>query len=198
MTDVRELTQEEVYAIMQSDISLWEQATTSNNNGNITKRLILPFGIGEVAVEFQGVDSGNKRRAAAEQWGSIVRDRIKERIDDESITQRARVASANRNDEEQPESVGQADSGHSDSDTSSERLRDKSAVPEESTEGSVQAYAGHVEEDQGPSGTDFAARAEWLRTRIGNYEARIREWRRELKALDAALAVLNSESEEDA
>lgn len=193
MTDIKELTQDEVYAIMQSDIQLWERATTTADGNSITKRLILPFGIGEVAVEFQGVDSGVKRRAAAEQWGAIVRDRVKERIDDESITQRARIAAATGDDEEQPESVGQADSGHSDSDTSSERLRDKSAVPEESAEGSVQAHAEHVEEDQGPSGTDFAARAEWLRTRIGNYEARIKEWRRELRALDAALAVLGED-----
>lgn len=189
----KELTPEEVYAIMQSDIKLWETATTEANGNDITKKLTLPFGIGELAVEFQGVDNGIKRRAAAEQWGAIIRERVKDRIDDEAITARARLAAAKAESEEQAEGLGSADSGHGDSDEAEERLQGEPSVQTEATAEAVQAHAGDAGEDNGPSGTDFAARAEWLSGRIAEGEARLREQRRELKALEAALAVLGED-----
>ena len=193
--EIKELNEEEVYAIMQSDMKLWESATTLAEGNNITKRLILPFGVGEVAIKFEGVDNGLKRRAAAEQWGATIRDIIKDRIDDESITQRARLAAASRASEGESEAVGDTDSGHGAEDEATQRGGGESAVLSEAGADAVQAHAKDAQGDNGPSGTDFVARAEWLRERIEEDEARLSERRRELKALDAAIAVLTGQDE---
>jgi len=189
------LTEDEVYAIMQSDIKLWERASTEQKGDSITKRMFLPFGIGEVAVEFQGVNNGITRRGAAEQWGGIIRDRVKERIDDEAITARAQLAAALRASEVESEGVGNADSGHSDADGPTVGDKGEQTVLQEAGAGAVQAHAVDAQDDDGPGGTDFAARAEWLRGKINKAEASIRGWRRELKALEAALSVLEGEDE---
>jgi hypothetical protein len=192
--DVKKLTEEDVWAIMQSDIKLWESATTTAKGNDITKRLILPFGIGEVAIEFQGVDNGIKRRSAAEQWGAGIRARIKEAIDDEAVTARAKSAAAQKEAEQELEAMGEADSGDSDSDQPVDN-RGQSSVQASASGSAAKAHAVAGEEDNGPGGTDFVARAEWLRSRINEGEARLKEQRRELKALEAALAVLGGEDE---
>lgn len=189
----RELTEKDVYAIMQSDIKLWEQATTQTVGTTVTKSMILPFGIGEMTVSFEGVDNGIKRRAAAEQWGAMVRERIKDRIDDDAITARAKQQAAIRESERESQAVGHVDSGDGPEDASPVGLRGDEAVQAPTATEPVQAYALSAEADQGPEGTDFAARAEWLRGRIGEGEKQIRGWRRELRALEAALEVLKED-----
>jgi hypothetical protein len=193
---VKELTEEEVYAIMNSDIKLWEKSTTEAKGVNITKALILPFGIGEMRVEFQGVDNGLKRRAAAEQWGAMVRQRVKDKIDDESITARAKQQAAIRESERESESVVGPDSQHGNGDEATVGLQDQSAVSSPSASGAVQAHAFDAQADQGPQGTDFAARAEWLRGRIGEGERLLKGYRRELRALEAALVIINDGEDE--
>ena len=195
---VKEWTAEECYANMNSDMKLWEGSTTEIKGTTVTKAIILPFGIGEMRVSFQGVDNGLKRRAAAEQWGLMVRDRVKNAIDDESITARAKQAAALRESEAESEGVVGPDSGDSDGNEATERLQDQSSVPTQAKAGSVQAHAKHGEEDHGPQGTDFSSRAEWLRGKIGEGERQLKGWRRELRAIEAALNVLDSEGEEDA
>ena len=194
---VKELTGEEIHGIMNSDIKLWEQATTEQRGTTITKAVVLPFGIGEMRVSFEGVDNGIKRRAAAEQWGLMVRERVKNAIDDESVTARAQQAAALRESEEESARLERLDSGDGDSNSTTVGLQDQSAVPTASKTGSVQAHAFDAEADQGPEGTDFTARAEWLRTRIGEGERQLKGWRRELRALEAAINILDSEGEED-
>jgi hypothetical protein len=190
---IKVLQEEDVYAIMQSDMKLWEQASTTHEGNAIVKQLILPFGIGEFSVKFEGVDNGIKRRAAAEQWGAMVRERIKDRIDDESVTARAKQAAALRESEEEPETLGEADSGHGSASSPIAGVGAKSSVQAETSSEAVQAHAVADEGDQGPAGTDFVARAEWLRGRISEGERTIKDQRRELRALEAALSVLEGE-----
>ena len=192
---VKELTKEDVFAIMNSDIKLWEQATTESNGGTITKAVILPFGIGEVRVNFEGVDNGIKRRAAAEQWGAMVRGRIKDAIDDESVTARAQQQAALRESEAELEGVEQSDSGDGTGNSAEVGLQDQSSVSTQAPAGAVQAHAFDAQADQGPSGTDFSSRAEWLRGRIGEGERQLKGWRRELKALEAALSVMEGDDD---
>ena len=190
---VKELTDVEVYAMMQSDMKLWESATTEHKGSTITKAVILPFGIGEFRVNFEGVDNGIKRRAAAEQWGAMVRERVKDRVGDESVTARAQQAAALRQSEGEAEGLGSSDNGHGTGDSAPVGLQDQSAVLPAASAFPVQAHGGPAQDDQGPQGTDFAARAEWLRGRIGEGERQLKGWRRELKALDAALSVLGED-----
>lgn len=187
---VKELTQENVHTVMNSDMKLWETSTTEMNGSSIVKAIILPYGIGEMRVEFQGVDSAIKRRAAAEQWGAMVRDRVKNAIDDAAITSRAQLAAAEKQAKEEAERLEQSNSGDSSGDEAEVGLRDQPSVQEASEASTVQTHAQDAEGDNGPSGTDFAARAEWLRGRIGEGERKLKEQRRELKALEAALEVL--------
>jgi hypothetical protein len=192
---IKELQEEEIFAIMQSDMKLWEQSTTTHEGNAIVKQLILPFAIGEFTVRFEGVDNGIKRRAAAEQWGAMVRERIKDRIDDESVTARAQQAAAIRESEDQPEALGEADNGHRTGGGTVSGESSVTAVQAFSTEEAVQAHVQSAEDDRGPAGTDFVARAEWLRGRISEGERKIKAQRRELKALEAALSVLEGEDE---
>lgn len=190
---VKELTEQEVYEVQQSDMKLWDMSTTEIKGTTIIKALVLPFGIGEVRVQFEGVDNGIKRRSAAEQWGNMVRQTIKDRIDDESVTARAKQAAALRPSEDELEGVGSANSGDGTQDEAAKRLRDNEAVQTATPPAAVQAHAFANEGDQGPAGTDFAARAEWLRERIGDGERQLKGWKRELKALEAALAVMGED-----
>jgi hypothetical protein len=190
-----ELTKEEVYAIMQSDMKLWEVASTESDGNDITKRLTLPMGIGEVAIQFTGVDNAIKRRAAAEQWGATIREAIRDVIDDDAITARAKQQAALSGSEDELEEVGSTDSGHGDSDEPVS-VRGDAAVPSAATEGTVQAHAEHAQGNEGgPGGTDFAARAEWLRGEIEAQTKRLRAHQRELRALEAALSVLGDDEE---
>lgn len=189
---MRELTKEQLNNILHSDMKLWETAATEQKGNTITKSLLLPHGIGEMRVEFTGVDNGLKRRSAVEQWGLMVRDQVKNAIADESVTARAQQAAAIRASEAEYEGVERSDSGHGTEDQPVE-LRDNTAVQEKASAGSVQAHAQSAQEDTRPEGTDFTARAEWLRERIGEGERQLRGWRRELKALEAALAVLGED-----
>ena len=190
-----ELTREEVFAIMQSDMKLWEKAETEVSGNDITKRLTLPMGIGEIAVQFQGVDNGLKRRSAAEQWGATIREAVKEATDDEAITARAQLAAAQKEAELQSEGVGDTDSGHGSGDEAPVGLQHQQAVPAATTGQPAKAHEADGGEDQGPPGTDFAARAEWLRGRVAETEKRLEGYRRELRAFEAAIAAFNGEDE---
>ena len=69
------MNEQQLHAILQSDMKLWETAeTTMDNEGTITKVIDLPYGIGEYSVTIEGVTNAEKRRAAVTGFGGSVRD----------------------------------------------------------------------------------------------------------------------------
>lgn len=81
--------------IMNSDFKLWENAVSEElGNGRVAKTITLPWGIGEYRVELEGMNDATRRRSAVSAFGEHIREVINDRIDDESITSRAKVKSA--------------------------------------------------------------------------------------------------------
>jgi hypothetical protein len=187
-----ELDKAQVLADMQSDMKMWDLATTSVEGTTITKSLTLPWGIGEVTINFEGVKNAQGKRAAVEMWGSHVRELVKERIDDEAVTRRAQLQAASRT-EEAIEAVGEDNSGR---------------IPEGSPEGGPagptsspgivpEAVPPHAEDGKEfiSSGAGFAARRSELRGYIQRAESNLARARKELAAIEAALAVMEGSDE---
>ena len=176
------LTEADVQAIMQSDMKLWETAdTTEPSPGTIVKSMHLPFGIGECNTTLEGLTDAIKKRAAVAQYGEYIRSLIKDRTDDEAIEARAKQAAARTEERDSRDSI----------------LVDSGGVPvssgQEAVEsGSEDAYVEDAEDDA-TFGEALAVKRATLRERIGRTEANLARWRRECKALDAALAALEED-----
>ena len=159
-----------------------DAATTEDNGkGTLIKSLDLPFGIGETNVTIEGLTDAGKKRNAVSQFGEYIRGLIKERIDDEAVTARAKAAA---------ERVEQDDSADSVRD-SAERVQEP--VCEASP---IQTTSGSYEEDAIEDvdfGTGLAARRTSLINRIGRVESDLARWRKELKGIEAALEAMSDD-----
>ena len=173
---------EQMLDIMQSDMKLWDMADTKEQkNGRVTKTLSLPWGIGEVVVELEGMTDARKRRAAVEGYGQYIRDLIKERIDDEAITSRAKAAAA------RSEQADSKDRGGVSADGAGGVPQDSRASP---TIQSTDEEDTRDVEDNDYFRAALAAREAKLERRIERAEADIARWDNEIKAMAAALAAM--------
>jgi hypothetical protein len=92
---MEQLSVKDALDIMQSDMKLWERAEKNPvDGGGVALSLHLPWGIGLYTVNLEGMGDAKGRRNALGAYGEHIRGVIKERIDDESITSRAKSAAA--------------------------------------------------------------------------------------------------------
>lgn len=169
------MNSQELNEILQSDFKLWELADTAEEDGVVSKTLSLPHGIGEYTLRFEGINSADKRRAAATLWGESIRSAVADAISEESVTARAAQRAAYRVEDDDRES----DSSES-SDREPAEVSGAEAVPSSS-------------EDIDSIGADPANRLDALRGAIGHHEKRLRELRLEVKALEAYMEVINAQ-----
>jgi hypothetical protein len=168
--------------MMQSDFKLWEKSeTVERGDGVVEKTITLPWGIGPVSVVLEGMNNAGKRREAVGAYGDYIRGLINDRINDESVTARAQQAAAR---------AEQDDSGGSD-DLDGVGVQGPQATPQADVAAGPEdkGYA----EDTSDLGATLTARRTALRERVGRVEADLARWRRELKALDAAVAALEDD-----
>lgn len=84
------MNKKEALGLMQSDMKLWEAASTEDVGDAAIKKVInLPWGIGEVEVTLEGLTDAGKKRSAITSYGEYIRGIIDEQINDEAITARA-------------------------------------------------------------------------------------------------------------
>jgi hypothetical protein len=177
---VKKMNEQEALALMQSDMSLWEKATTVELGDGRQEKTIegWPWGIGTITVTLEGLTDGVKRREAVGQFGEYIRAVVDERINDEAITLRAQQAAAHNK---------QADSGDS-------MAVDTHRVPEPADEAAPLPAASPAHEGDAEGATDFGAslvaRKSALLNEIGRAEDNLARWRRELAGIEAALAVM--------
>lgn len=168
------MNKEELLNIMQSDFKLWERAVEEEvSEGVITKTLNLPYGIGEYSLTFEGMNDAGARRNAVGIFGECVRKEIENKIDDDSVTARAAQKAAR---------VGQ------DSSRVLGEVRDDSEGGQKEDVAAANGAPAVVESGS----ADFATILSGLRRGIAEYERQLTVWRREAKALEAALEIMNA------
>jgi len=177
---------------MNSDFRLWERAESKDLGGGVVEKTItLPWGIGEVVVNLEGMNDAGKRRAAVGSYGEYIRGVIDEQTNDEAVTSRAKAA------------VARSELADSEDSTSVDRelgVRDEE-VQEEGDEEPSQAYEEDASQPLGLRAVFVDRRLEII-ARIDRAEHRRAEANRtldqlsnELKAIDAALNTLGDEDE---
>lgn len=80
--------------ILNSDFKLWSEASTAVDEGVVTKTILLPHGIGEFTLVFEGADNAQGRRNAAGIWGKSIRDAVDNAVGEESVSARAAQGAA--------------------------------------------------------------------------------------------------------
>jgi len=179
---MKTLSKREAIDLMNSDMKLWDAATTvDNGKGTLVKSLDLPFGIGETNVTIEGLTDAGKKRNAVSQFGEYIRGLIKERIDDEAVTARAKAAAQKAEQDDSSDSLRDG----------SERVQDtRRKAP--TYPPAVEAHEEDVAEDAG-LGATLAARRASLVERIGRVETNLTLWRKELRGIDAALEAMSDD-----
>jgi hypothetical protein len=177
---------------MNSDFKLWEKAESKDLGGGVVEKTItLPWGIGEVVVNLEGMNDAGKRRAAVGSYGEYIRGVIDEQTNDEAVTSRAKAA------------LARSELANSEDSTGVNRelgVRDEE-VQEASDEEASEAYEEDVSQPLG-LGEVFANRRAEIIARIDRTEHRRAEANRtldqlskELNAIDAALEALGDDNE---
>lgn len=178
------MTKKEVFDIMASDMKLWDAAKTDKHaDGSISKTLDLPFGIGPHTVTLEGLTDAQKKRDAVTTFASYIRGLIKERIDDEAVTARAKASAARRE---------QTDSG--DSVSGSPEGVPSSVIETPPISGTGETYQTDAQGD-GDFGATLTARRTAIVGRIKRVEDNLAQWKRELRGLDAALAAMEDDDD---
>lgn len=168
---------------MQSDMKLWEKASKEQAGGNNLKlTLDLPWGIGPYTVTMEGLKDAQAKRNAVGAYGAHIRGLIKERIDDEAITSRAKAAAARSE---------QASGPDRDSVSPNQGLRD-SSVPEKAVQGAGQAYSQTSSPLVGSRESLVAERA-IVENGIKILESRLAQSRKELRVIDMAIAIMEED-----
>lgn len=176
-----ELSIQEALDIVNSDFKLWERATDTPTKTGVSKTLVLPWGIGEVTVNVEGVHDAKTRRNAVGMYGEYIRGLVKEATDDEAVTSRAAAKAAR---------AEQADSGDSDGVNA---VGVSGRPPEE--EATTDAGEAHEEafETAPDLGADLLARRAALVTRLDRLRAEVERCEREGRGIDSALTAMGIE-----
>ena len=174
------MNEEQLREILQSDFKLWEAASTTMVGADadrLVKEIDLPYDIGLFSVTFEGVKDATSRRDAVAQFAATVRNEIDNRIGEAAVTARAA---------QRPSRVGSVYGELSGIDGEcagrAEAIPDTEAVP---TSG-ANPFA---------SGDDPVARLDALREEFGVCVARTTVIRREVRALEAYIAVMQEEAD---
>ena len=174
------MNEEDLREILQSDFKLWEAASTTLAD-DVTDRLVkeidLPYDIGLFSVTFEGVKDATSRRDAVAQFAATVRNEIDNRIGEAAVTARAaqrpsRVGSI----------YGQLTGIDGDSTSGRSPLPDAQTVP---------AYG----QGSFTISDDPGTRLDELREEYGVCLARATTIKREVKALEAYVAVMQEEED---
>ena len=163
------MNENELNAILHSDMKLWEAAEDVPSASGITKKLELPYGIGPFEITFEGISNAEERRAALVTWGVHVRGAIEEAVGDEAVTARAAQSPA-RLREEASRDVGGANT---------DGVRNQ--VPQASGQEAV------------ATPNVFALGPEAVRDRVDEINSTIRRLRAELAGLNAYLEVMDAQ-----
>lgn len=173
--------------IMNSDFKLWEAATeTPIAQGVVEKTIDLPWGIGPVTVRMEGMNDAAKRREAVGAYGEYIRNLIDDRINDESVTARAKAAAAKTEpvDSEDGDGVG-----------GPERVRGgagEAEVPQAANEEADRVHEQAAEGALSFRETLVARRVE-VDGRIGRLTAELDTACRDLAGIDAALKAMDED-----
>lgn len=178
------MNEQELNSILQSDMALWENASTEpSESGSITKVIDLPYGIGRTEVTLGGMDNAIGKRAALSAFGDYIRELIRDRTDDEAVEARAKQAAARAKSEDSEDSVQGSPQGVSDT-----------ASVQEAVEESGEAHEVYAPESTGLRET-LTTRRLTLTEGIKEAEANLAVWRIELRAIEMALDVLGDDDE---
>jgi len=180
----------EALDIMNSDFKLWEKSHTEDlGNGKVQKTIELPWGIGLYSIVMEGLTDGGKRRAAVGAYGEHIRSIIDERINDDAITSRAKVAAGRA--EMATASAESDDSGDSVGVSGELGVRDTAvqttAVPE-----AAEAH-GQDDTDSIDFGDGLAASRIKVSARIDKLTAELAKLCKQLKGIDAAIAAMSDD-----
>lgn len=186
-----QLTVQEALGIMQSDNGLWNRAEKRQGKDGLELVLDLPWGIGTAPVTLQGTDNAKGRRNAVSAYGDYIRGIIKERIDDDEVTSRARAAAARHE---------QADSDSSGSGIyTGERDKGQSSVQEAAPSQSKQTHDRSAKRSVGLRETLTSRRLEieddieFFRARIAEADTELKELYRELRGIVAAVEAMEDD-----
>jgi len=175
------MNETELRAILHSDMKLWDAAvTTTDGPTTVTKVLELPYGIGRTEVTLEGLDDAGKRREAVTGFGAYIRRLIIDRVDDDSISARAKQKAAFASE---------------DANKLSGDGRDDNAGPDREV-GGVSAKVSDTETVATPNVTvlspeDMAGRRRQIENSIQRLEENLAALRGELVGITAYLEAMN-------
>jgi hypothetical protein len=176
--------------IMQSDNKLWELAEKQDNSeGGITLTLRgIPWGIGDVEVNMEGLEDAGKRRQAVGAFAGYIREVIDEKIDDEAVEARAAQAAAlaSPDPSELLVDVGEHQGARG---VGGKGEPVQTMAREETVPSFEQPTTGQ---------TDPAVRLSVLRDGVQRAQSYIASASTEIKALEAYEAIMQNASEEEA
>lgn len=185
------MTTQEVLSIMQSDLALWDNASTEDlGEGTVRKVLELPWGIGNYEVTLEGLTNGVKRREALGQYGAHIRAVVADQINDDAIESRAKGAAQKAEQGHSGDSVLYTPPGVSNT--------QGTQAPKESPEGSHETDAegsltlGAMLIARGTEARDDLIKA------IGQCDDTRRGLTVELKVVEAALAAMETPEDTEA
>lgn len=178
------MTQSEWLSIMHHDVRLWDMAEKEEVKGGMKLTMRdMPWGIGDAEVTLEGVSDANERRNAVGTYGAYIRGLIDNEIDDEAVEARATQAAAFASEDADKHALGLE--------------RNTGAGGVEGTQQAVQAVAGAEAVPtfmQSVSvSTDPAARLSELRAGVGDARDYITATSREIEALEAYVAVMDTQ-----
>jgi hypothetical protein len=177
------LTEENIGAILHSDMKLWDSAESESvGEGKVKKTLVLPYGIGKTEVTLEGLTDGNKRRQALGQYGDYIRGVIKDRTSDDAVESRAKQAAARARPEDSDDSLREYALRAEEKEHQTEAIQ--------STEEAHEATAKGVIE----FGEALVAQRDGLALRIRRTEDVLAKQRLEYRALAAACEAMEEES----
>jgi hypothetical protein len=175
------MNKQEWLDMMQHDVKIWELAEKELKGNKITLTMRdIPWGIGDAEVTLEGIDDANSKRNAVGSYAEYIRGLIDDQINDETIELRAAQAAAFASEDAGKLPV---DSGiyRGPSRVGGERAEVQEVANQEAVPSLSLPAAGN---------TDPAVRLSELRRFVGEAESLGATARREIKALEAYMAVL--------
>lgn len=171
------MNMQEMLNICQSDFGLWNKSNPQElAPGEITLTIEAPWGTETQTIG--GIIDAKTRQAGVQWWGNHIRGIVEEHTDDALIQSRATQAAAEKESRD-------SESGIYAGPGEVRNPRREEGAKEEDSRPPVQ----HAEEP-----TDFRASLIARRTEIAGRaneaQSNLTRWRRELKAMDAALAAM--------
>jgi len=162
-------------------MKLWDMAETTEDGTAVIKVLDLPYDIGRVEVRMEGLSDGPARRSALEGFGNYIRERVDNKIGEDSVTARAQQKAASVSN-----TAGQLLGGAGDDST-----RPGGEITDFATE-MADTEAVETSNALTLSPEALALRARWIRGTIEEVATNLDALKRELEGLNAYLEVFNA------